>query len=80
MNVVVPPTSAALAGRLMRVLGKRAHERQINVDVRIDESGKDIFAGGVDHFRAGRGRNVFVDARDGFVLAKNIGHVALAAA
>ena len=42
-----------LAGRFVGVLGKRAHERQINMHMRIDEAGENKFARGIDHFRAG---------------------------
>ena len=66
-----------LAGRLVRILGERAHARQIDVHVRVDEAGKDVLAGGVNDFRAGRRRDVWLDARDGLVGAEDVGHVAL---
>ena len=43
MYVVVPPINAAMLAGLMGVLGERRHERQIDVDVRIDEAGKTSF-------------------------------------
>ena len=38
------------AGGLVRVLGEGRHERQIDVDVRIDEAGENQLARGIDHF------------------------------
>ena len=42
------------AGRLVRILGERSHERKIDVDVRIDKPGKHELARRVDHFRVRR--------------------------
>jgi len=53
----------------MRVLGKSSHKRKIDMNVRIDEAGKNKFAGGVDDFRAGRHFEIFADPRDRFVSA-----------
>jgi hypothetical protein len=60
------------AGSFMRVLGGGAHDRQVDMDVRINEAGKDEFAGGVNHVCARRRRQVLADARDGFVLAPDV--------
>ena len=68
-----PAHQRSFARTLMRVLGERAHEGQINKDVGIDEAWKDVFAGRIDHFCAGRRREVALDAGDGFVLAENVG-------
>jgi hypothetical protein len=73
-----PADQRGLAGRLMRVLCKRPHERQIDVDVGIDETGEDVFTRGINHFGSGRRLNVPLNARDGFVLAKDIRDVPLA--
>ena len=53
----------------MCVLGKRAHKRQVNMDVRVYEAGKDEFASGVNYLGAGWGLEVALDAGDGFVFA-----------
>ena len=42
------------AGGFVVVLGERAHEGQVDVDVRVDEAGENIFAGGVNDLGAGR--------------------------
>ena len=65
------------AGRLVRVFRKRAHERQVDVNVRIDEAGEDILPGRVDHLGVVRRVEVAVDLRDRFVFAKNVGDVAV---
>ena len=62
--------------RLVRVFRECAHERQINVDVRIDESGENVFAGRVDRFIGFDVVDVSLDPRDRFVLAKYVGDVA----
>lgn len=62
----------------MSVLGERAHERQINVNVWIDEAWENEFTRSVDYLRAGRGGDVAVNTSDGFVFAKNVGNVAFA--
>ena len=56
------------AAGFVRVLGERGHEREIDVNVRIDEAWKDQFAGGVNHFRVWRSVEIFTDARDGLVF------------
>ena len=45
------------------------------MDVRIDESGKDVLAGGVDHFGAGRRRQIAADRGDRFAFAQDVGDV-----
>ena len=42
------------AGRFVSVLGKCPHERQINMDMRINKSWEDEFASRVNDFRPGR--------------------------
>ena len=46
------------------------------MDVRVDETGEDEFAGGVDDFSAGRGGEVGADGGDDFAFAVDIGDVA----
>jgi hypothetical protein len=46
------------------------------VRVRVDESWKDVFAGGIDDLPATRwGINIAVDARDGLALTPDVGDV-----
>ncbi len=59
------------AGRI-RILGERAHERQIDVHVRIDEAGKHELPRGVNHLRPRRRTQVRPNRRDRFVLAPDI--------
>ena len=61
------------AGRFMRVLGESGHEGKVDMHVRIDEAGKNKFAGCVDDFGAGRHFKIFADARDRFVFDVDIG-------
>ena len=68
----------SLAAGHVGVLRKRAHERQINVDMRINEAGENKFPFRVNHLRAVRWREVAVNVRDGFVFAQDVGHVAFA--
>ena len=65
-----------LAPGLISVLGVRAHEGQVNMNVRIDEAGEDELSLGIDDFRAGRGRQVAADLGDGLAGAKDVGDVA----
>ena len=59
--------------RFIVILRMRAHEREIDVGVRIDESGEDILAGSIDDFRARRWRiDVAVDPRDRLPFAPNV--------
>ena len=71
-----PPNECRDAGRLMSILGKGRHERQIDVDVGIDETGENKFAGGIDDLRTGRDGKICTDASDGFVCDEDIGLVA----
>ena len=48
----------SLAGRLVRVLGEGAHERQVDVNVGVNETGEDVFAFGVNDLGARRGRRL----------------------
>ena len=61
------------AGGLVVVLGKGAHEGEVDVDVRIDETGEDILAGGIDDFRALWGFEIGADGGDDFSSAEHIG-------
>jgi hypothetical protein len=45
------------------------------MDVRIDEPGKDIFTGGVDHLCPWRDREIAINARNRLVLAEDIREV-----
>ncbi len=63
------------AGGFVGVLGERGHEREIDVDVGIDEAGENQFASGVDGFGAGGGFEVFADTGDGFVFDVDVGGV-----
>jgi hypothetical protein len=64
----VPPTSAAWLP--VCNVPQRAHERQVNMHVRINEARKNKFALRVDDFRTFWHRDIFIDARDGFVSQK----------
>ena len=66
------------AGRFMRVLGEGPHERQINVHMWVDETGKDIFTRRIDHFVRSDVIDGAIDARDRLVLAENVRDVPLA--
>ena len=46
--------------------------------VRIDESRKDVFASGIDHFRPRRCRQVAFDSGNGFVFAEDISGITFA--
>ena len=63
------------AARVVVVFRKRAHERQIDVHVRIDEPGKHVLAAGVDHLGAARRRQVAADRGDRFAFAQDVGDV-----
>jgi len=51
-----PADQCRAAGRIVRVLCIGAHKRQIDVHVRVDETGKDISSLGVNHLAAIAGR------------------------
>ena len=76
MNVVVPPTKRRAARGLVRVLRERAHERQIDVHVRIDETRENIFAGRIDNFVGLDVVDLGIDPRDRFVFAEDVRDVA----
>ena len=64
-----------LARRLVIVRGIRAHEGQVDVDVRVDEAGKDVFAASFDDLRAGRQDpriDLRLDPRDVLVFGVNV--------
>ena len=61
-----------LAAGLVGVFRIRAHERQVDVDVRIDEPWKDELARGVDHLGVRRRVEGAANARDRFVFAKYV--------
>src|SRR5882672_3006519 len=56
------------AAGFMRVLGKRRHERKIDMDMRINETWKNEFARGVDDFRVWRSLEAYAKACDGLVF------------
>ncbi len=76
MKVVVPPEKCRDTGGLVRVLGKRRHEGQIDVDMRINESGKNPLPSGVDDFRVRRNREIGANPGDGLIFGVNLGFVA----
>src|SRR5580692_3993797 len=49
------------AGRLMSIFGKGRHEGQIDVDMRINESGEDPLPGRIDNLRPRRDREIGPD-------------------
>src|SRR5271165_7182612 len=63
------------AGRLMSIFGKRRHEGHIDVDMRVDESGKDPLARRIDHFGLRRNREIRADPRDRLILNVYLGFV-----
>src|SRR5438093_5577801 len=66
------------AGGFVGVLGESAHERQINVHVRVDETREDHFTRGVDHFGVGWSCEIARNAADGLAFAENVRHVRFA--
>ncbi len=65
------------AGRGIRVLGVGAHERQVNVYVRIDEAGEHVLARGVDRLQPWLSRHIQIplNARNRLIAAVDIGDV-----
>ena len=61
-----------LAGRGVGVLGKRSHERQMDMHVRVDKAGEDVLAARVDGFAALRRYQVLADQRDGLTLDQHV--------
>jgi len=61
------------AGGFVSVFGEGGHEREIDVDVGIDEAGEDELAGGVDDFGVEGHVEIFADTSDGFVFGVNVG-------
>src|SRR5207249_8196492 len=66
------------AGGFMGVLGICPHEGQKNVNMRVNETGEDIFPRGIDHLGVRRSLDVPVDSGDRFVLAEDVSCVAVA--
>jgi len=64
------------AGGFVSVLRERAHERQINVNVRVNETGENKFAFCVNDSQFFGTENICINARDGFVFAQNVRDVA----
>ncbi len=60
------------AGRFVAVLGKRAHEGQIDVNVGVDKTGKHKPSGGVDHVGIRRRGQIRADPRDRLTFAPEI--------
>ncbi len=73
-----PADERRAARRLVRVLREGAHEGQVDVDVWIDEPGKDILAGSIDHLSIARRSDVAIDPGNRFAFAKDIGNITLA--
>ena len=63
------------AAGVVGVLRERAHEGQVDVDVRVDEAGEDVLADRVDDFGAGRRGQVAADGGDRFAFAEDVGDV-----
>ena len=63
--------------RLMRVLRRSAHERQIDMHMRVDKTGEDILSCRVNNLTLVRHIQIPADACDRLVLAVNIRDVAL---
>ena len=61
-----------LAAGHVGVLRIRAHERQVDVDVGIDEAGEDQFARGVDDLRTGGRGEPAPELRDRLAFAENV--------
>lgn len=60
------------ARRLVGVLRECRHKRQIDVNMRIDETGKNKLASGIDNFRIGRNAQISANPRDGLGLHKKV--------
>src|ERR1017187_6814714 len=60
------------------VLRERAHERQIDVNMRINEAGENKFSFGVNDIRTFWWSDAAVNTRDDFAFAKDVRDVALA--
>ena len=56
----------------MRVLRESAHERQIDVHMRVDEAGEHVFALGIDDRRLRRRFELRADAGDLLALAIDV--------
>src|SRR5271166_3472500 len=63
------------AGCLMSIFGKRGHEGQIDVYMRIDESGKDPLARRIDDLGSRQNREIRADPRDRLILNVYLGFV-----
>ena len=70
-----PADDRGAARRFMIYLRRCAHERQIDVNMRIDETGEDILPGCIDYFRILRRLDVGLNPCDRFSVAKDIRHV-----
>src|SRR5205085_1538903 len=64
------------AGGVVGVFGERPHERQVDMHVRVNKPGENVFASGFDHLSPRRGGEVGADPRDRFPFAPNVGPVA----
>jgi len=65
-------------GGFPSVLGVCAHEGQVDVDMRVDETGEDVLTRGIDDVCAGGARvriDVLLDAGDGVCGAVDVGDV-----
>jgi hypothetical protein len=64
------------AGRLMSIFGKRRHEGQIDVYMRIDEPGEDPLSACIDYLRTGWNRQIRANSGDRLILNVYLGFVA----
>src|SRR4029450_5339964 len=73
-----PADERRTACRLVCVLREGAHEGQIDVDVWVDEPGKDILAGSIDYISIARRRKIAIDQGNRFAFARDIRNITFA--
>ena len=64
------------AAGFVRVLSECGHERQVDVYVRVNETGEHELTGGIDHFGVRRRIKIPADARNGFAFGVDVGVIA----
>src|SRR4029434_2468306 len=73
-----PTDKCRVACRLVCVLREGAHEGQIDVDVWVDEPGKDILSGSINYISIARRRKIAIDPGNRFAFAKDIRNITFA--
>ena len=68
-----PADQCGLGTRRVGVLGKRAHKRQMDVNVRVNEAGKHEFAAGINHAGIRWSAQILANLRDLLALHQHIG-------